>query len=285
MSKDQKRTLPEAPEPLPVDVADSHCHLDVAARVTGLDPEVAIRQAAAVGITRIAQIGCDVAGSRWAVDLAARTPSVVAGVALHPNDAARLVAEGGRTAFEEAWSAIEELAGAHDRVRAVGETGLDHYRTTDETGRAVQKESFARHIHLARKYGHTLVIHDRDAHADILEVLDAEGGADRIVMHCFSGDADHARACLDRGAWLSFPGVVTFRANTQLQEAARITPADRLLVETDAPYLTPVPHRGKGNASYLLPHTVRFLAELRDDDLATLCTALHDNCDAAFGGW
>ncbi|MGO1974893.1 MAG: TatD family hydrolase [Propionibacteriaceae bacterium] len=283
-TKDQRHTLPDPAEPLPVDVADSHCHLDLAAQVTGLDPEDAIRQAAAVGITRIAQIGCDAAGSRWAVDLAARTPSVIAGVALHPNDAARLVAEQGRSAFEEAWTEIEGLAGAHDRVRAVGETGLDHFRTTDEAGRAVQRESFARHIQLARQHGLTLVIHDRDAHAEILDVLDAEGGAERIVMHCFSGDADFARACLDRGAWLSFPGTVTFKPNEHLREALRISPLDRLLTETDAPYLTPMPHRGRPNASFLIPHTVRFMAGVRGDDVADLCRALDAGTSAAFGG-
>jgi len=274
------KPLAEAPEPLPVPVTDSHTHLDTTEAVTGLAPVDALARARDVNVTRVVQVGCDVPSSRWAVELAAQHPEVVAAVALHPNEAARLTGP-----LDGAVAGIEALVGTHDRVRAIGETGIDHYRTTEPELRRRQADSFAAHIALAKRYDLTLVIHDRDAHAEVLAVLDAEGWPERVVMHCFSGDADHARACLQHGAWLSFPGVVTFRANTALQEAARITPADRLLVETDAPYLTPVPHRGKGNASYLVPHTVRFLSELRGDDLSALCTALHHNCDDAFGSW
>lgn len=274
------KPLPDAPEALPVPVTDSHTHLDSTEQVTGLAPTDALARARAVNVTRVVQVGCDVASSRWAVDLARERTEVIAAVALHPNEAARIDGP-----LDEQVARIESMITAHDRVRAVGETGIDHFRTTDPGQRRRQADSFAAHIALAKQYDRTLVIHDRDAHDEVLAVLAAEGWPDRVVMHCFSGDADHARTCLDHGAWLSFPGVVTFRANTALQEAARITPADRLLVETDAPYLTPVPHRGKGNASYLVPHTVRFLADLRDDDLTEVCTALHHNCDAAFGPW
>lgn len=274
------KPLPEQPEPLPVPVTDSHTHLDSTEQLTGLAPADALTRAAAANVTRVVQVGCDVDSSRWGVELAQQHPEVIAAVALHPNDAARLAGP-----LDEAVAQIEGLLAAHERVRAVGETGIDHFRTTEATQRQRQAESFAAHIALAKRHDKTLVVHDRDAHAEVLDVLDAEGWPDRVVMHCFSGDAAHARACLERGAWLSFPGVVTFRNAAELQEAARITPTDRILVETDAPYLTPTPHRGKGNASYLVPHTVRFLAELRGDDLATLCSALHGNCDAAFGGW
>jgi TatD DNase family protein len=203
---------------------------------------------------------------------------VVASVAIHPNDAARL---GDR--LPAAVTTVEELA-QHPRVRGVGETGLDYYRTRDPDGHRIQRESFATHIGLAAAYDKTLVIHDRDAHADILDVLDTEGPPSRIVMHCFSGDADFARACLDRGAFLSFAGTVTFRSARDLQDALLITPLDRILVETDAPYLTPMPFRGRPNASYLIPHTARFMAETRGDDLEKLCLALADNADVAFGG-
>ena len=186
------------------------------------------------------QIGCDLAGARFAVEAAERWDSVVAGVALHPNDAARMRPDELPLALAE----IEQLA-RHPRVRAVGETGLDHYRTRDEAGHRTQRDAFAWHIGLAHATGKTLVIHDRDAHADVLDVLDAEEVPDRVVMHCFSGDADFARACLDRGAWLSFAGPVTFKPNEHLREALRITPLDRILTETDAPYLTPVPFRGR----------------------------------------
>ncbi len=270
--------LPERPRPLPGPVVDTHCHLDMTERYSGLDTDTALEWAAGVGVTRVVQIGCDVAGSRWAVAAAERWPNLVAGVAIHPNDAARLGAGLG-----EALAVVEELAG-HPRVRAVGETGLDHYRTREAEGHARQRDAFAAHIALATTYGRTLVIHDRDAHADVLDVLDAEGVPDRVVMHCFSGDVDFARACLDRGAYLSFAGPVTFKPNAALRVALAATPLDRVLVETDAPYLTPMPFRGRPNASYLVPHTVRSMAETLGVDLETLCHALTDNALAAFGG-
>ncbi|HWJ52420.1 MAG TPA: TatD family hydrolase [Propionibacteriaceae bacterium] len=270
--------LPDRPEPLPVPVVDTHCHLDVTQRHSGLEPGTAIDWAAEVGVSRIVQIGCDVAGSRWAVEAAERWPAVVAGVAIHPNDAARLGAD-----LPEALEVVDGLA-SHPRVRAVGETGLDYYRTREEAGQQVQREAFAAHIAMAKAHGRTLVVHDRDAHSDILDVLDAEGLPDRLVMHCFSGDADFARACVDRGAYLSFAGPVTFKPNEPLRAALVITPLDRVLVETDAPYLTPMPLRGRPNASYLVPHTVRFMADTLTLDLEVLGQALADNASAAFGG-
>ena len=168
---------------------------------------------------------------------------------------------------------IEALARAHDKVRAVGETGLDHFRTGEE-GRAAQVESFRRHIDLAKRLDKTLVIHDRDAHDEVLAVLDEEGAPERWVMHCFSGDAEFARRCLDRGAHLSFAGTVTFKNAQPLRDALVVTPRDRVLVETDAPFLTPTPYRGRPNASYLVPLTMRAMAEVRGDDLATLCAAV-----------
>ncbi len=185
--------------------------------------------------------------------------------------------------LDTALAVIDGLA-AHDAVRAVGETGLDYFRTRDPAGHARQRESFAAHIAMAKAHGRTLVIHDRDAHDDVLDVLDSEGAPERIVMHCFSGDAAFARSCLDRGAYLSFAGTVTFNKNDALREALAHTPLDRVLVETDAPYLTPTPLRGRPNASYLVPHTVRFMAQTCRLDLETLCQALTANAFAAFGG-
>lgn len=274
---------PPAPEPLPHPVVDNHCHLDIGRGEDAWDAGEAIAAAAAVGVPRIVQIGCDLPGARWAVAAAEEHPALVAGVALHPNEAPRILAAGGRSALEAAWDEIEQLAGAHDKVRAVGETGLDAFRT-GEDGRAVQVESFARHIDIAKRLGKTLVIHDRDTHDEVLEVLDAEGAPERWVMHCFSGDADFARACLDRGAHLSFAGTVTFKNAGPLREALRIAPQDRLLVETDAPYLTPSPYRGRTNASYLVPVTMRAMAAERGEDLGALCAAVDANTEAAFGG-
>ncbi len=277
----QRRNLdrPAAPEPLPYPVVDSHCHLDVADGKTDLAPADAIALAAAAGVTRIVQVGCDVAGSRWAVEAAEQFPSVIAAVAIHPNDAARM------TTYELG-AGLGEIArlAAHPRVRAVGETGMDSFRTRSEDGLAIQREAFAAHIALAKQHGKALMIHDREAHQPILDVLDAEGSPERIVMHCFSGDADFARACLDRGGYLSFAGTVTFKNAAPLREALAITPLDRILVETDAPYLTPEPYRGRPNASYLIPHTARTMADVLGRDLAEVCRALSVNADVAFGG-
>jgi TatD DNase family protein len=273
----QSLDLPPAPEPLPRPVVDNHCHLDIARDGEALPVDEAIAAAAEVGVTRVVQIGCDLERARWAVEAAATYDALVAGVALHPNEAPR-VAD-----LDAAMAEIETLAGAHDKVRAVGETGLDHFRTGEE-GRAVQVESFRRHIDLAKRLDKTLVIHDRDAHHEVLRVLDEEGAPERWVMHCFSGDALFARACLDRGAYLSFAGTVTFKNAEPLRGALRLTPADRVLVETDAPFLTPSPHRGRTNASYLVPLTLRLMADVRGDDLETLCGAVDSNTSDAFGG-
>lgn len=268
---------PPLPEPLPAPVVDNHCHLDVRRDDTLLDVPEALARAAAVGVTRIVHIGCDLPGARWAVDAAATHDPIVAGVSLHPNDAPR------HGDLESALAEIERLAGAHDKVRAVGETGLDFFRT-GEDGRAAQADSFRRHIDLAKRLDKTLVIHDRDAHHAILDVIDEEGAPERWVMHCFSGDPEFARACLDRGAYLSFAGTVTFKNAQPLRDAVAVAPGDRILVETDAPYLTPMPHRGAPNASYLVPLTMRVLAEVRGDDLEDLCRTVEANTDTAFGG-
>ena len=282
MAERRDRVRPPAPEPLPHPVVDNHCHLDIAAGQDGSGPSIAdaLAAAAGVGVTRIVQIGCDLPGARWAVRAATEHPALVAGVALHPNEAPRLDAEG---RLDEALAEIERLAASSDRVRAVGETGLDYFRTGEE-GRGAQQLSFRRHIDLAKRLDRTLVIHDRDAHADVLRILDEEGVPERFVMHCFSGDAAFARACLDRGGFLSFAGTVTFKNAEPLRDSLRMVPQDRVLVETDAPYLTPTPYRGQPNASYLVPLTMRSMARTREEPLADLCAAVDANTEAAFGG-
>jgi TatD DNase family protein len=266
---------------LRVPVADSHCHLDIADPPDDwLDVDAALKASAAVGVPRIVQIGCDRSGARWAVQTAQQYDAVVAGVALHPNEAP-VLAQAGELA--EALAEIDSLA-ADPVVRAVGETGLDYYRT-DESGRGVQQDSFRAHIEMAKRHGKALVIHDRDAHDDVLAVLDDAGAPERVVFHCFSGDVAMAEHCVQRGWFLSFAGQVTFKNADGLRAALAVTPLEHLLVETDAPYLTPMPYRGRPNASYLVPLTVRAMAAVKNVDEDTLAGALAANTDRAFGAW
>ena len=264
-------TPPPLPEPLTVPVPDSHCHLDL----MGGDVDDAIATARTVGIDVVVQVGVDLPSSRLSAELAARHPSVHAAVAVHPNEAAR------GAATDEALRGIEALASL-PQVKAVGETGLDHFRTETPQGHRLQEESFRAHLAIAKRTGTALVIHDRDAHDDVLRVLREEGPPDRVVLHCFSGDAAMARTCVEHGWFLSFAGPVTFKANDGLREAAALVPLDLLLVETDAPFLTPMPFRGRPNAPYLVPLTVRALAAVKGVEVDELCHALAANGRRAF---
>lgn len=277
---------PPSPEPLRTPVVDTHCHLDIHDGDVGapwLGVEEALERAAAVGVTRIVQVGCDLPSARWSVRAAAEHPHVVATVALHPNEAPRILEREGRDALDAAYDEIATLA-ALPQVRGVGETGLDFFRT-GEAGRGVQEESFRRHVALAKEHGKALVIHDRDAHDDVVRVLESEGAPETVVFHCFSGDATMARYCADRGWYLSFAGTVTFKNAAGLREAVAVAPLDRLLVETDAPYLTPTPYRGRPNASYLVPLTVRAMAASAGVDEDVLAAALWANAQRVFGPW
>ncbi|MBB0245729.1 YchF/TatD family DNA exonuclease [Streptomyces alkaliphilus] len=269
--------IPPLPEPLAVPVIDSHTHIDMQEP----EPALVLERAAAVGVERVVQIGCDVERAHWAVKTATEHPDRVwAAVALHPNEAPRLELEHGPAALDAALEEIAELA-ALPQVRAVGETGLDHFRTGPE-GRAAQERSFRRHIALAKELDRTLVIHDRDAHRDVLRVLEEEGAPARTVFHCFSGDAAMARHCAERGWFLSFAGNVTFRSAEPLREALAVTPPQRLLVETDAPFLTPAPFRGRPNAPHLIPHTLRAMAGVLGMDETELARHIADNSRRAF---
>ncbi len=279
---------PPAPEPLAAPVVDSHTHLDLHDRDlhgdAAPDADTLLAMAAAVGVPKVVQIGCDVDYARASVALArTRAATVAVGVGVHPNDAARLHERGGAAALDAAIDEIAALA-ADPVVRAIGETGLDYYRT-GEALHAVQQQAFRRHVDLARELDKALVIHDRDAHDDVLDLLESADLPERVVFHCFSGDAAMARHCAERGWFMSFAGPVTYKANDGLRAALREVPDDLLLVETDAPYLTPVPERGRPNASYLMPHTVRLMAAERGAAEVDLCRLLFDNAMRAFGTW
>lgn len=284
-----KDAPPPLPEPLPVAVADSHTHLDMQSATV----EEALTKAALAGVDTVVQVGCDIKGSQWAAETAATHPNVHAAVALHPNEAPRIVhgdpdgwsrqgarEAGGDTALDDALAEIDRLA-ALDHVRAVGETGLDYFRTGPE-GKDAQERSFRAHIEIAKRHGKALVIHDRDAHDDVLRILAEEGAPERTVFHCYSGDADMARICAERGYYMSFAGNVTFKNAQPLRDALAVAPLDVVLVETDAPFLTPAPYRGRPNAPYLIPVTVRAMAAVKGLDEEALATAIAVNTARAF---
>ncbi len=272
--------LPPLPPPLVSPVMDSHTHLDLIHGQGGPDVDESLKLAASVGVVGAIQVGTDIASSRWAVGQADRRVELSAAVAVHPNEAPRIHAGQGLDALEAAWCEIELLA-AEPVVCAIGETGMDFFRT-DTPGRAVQEESFRRHIQIARKVGKTLTVHDREAHDDVLRILDDEPGPERIVLHCFSGDADLAAEATRRGWYCSFSGIVTFKNAGAAREAVAAVPDELLLAETDAPFLAPAPHRGRINGSYLLPLTVRALAAIRGVDEQRMCEQLWRNSRRAF---
>lgn len=268
---------PPLPEPLAVGVYDNHTHLEIADGALPLDVHEQLERAASVGILGAVQVGTDVATSRWSAELAEREPRLLAAVALHPNEAPELEAAG---TLDDALAVIDELA-PRPRVRAIGETGLDFYRT-GEGGRDAQFRSFEAHIDIAKRHGLALQIHDRDAHDEVLATLARVGAPERTVFHCYSGDADMARECAAAGYFMSFAGTVTFKNAAPLREALAVAPLELVLVETDAPYLTPAPYRGRPNAPYLIPLTVRAMAAVRGIAEDAMATALAANTARAF---
>lgn len=276
-NRDLDRAPAPLPEPLPSKCVDTHAHLEIVTNTAPDHEEIGrvLEEAASVGIDRVVQVGYSAEQSEWSVKLTEHWPRVLAAVALHPNEAP-VVAD-----LESDLRRIEDLAG-HERVRAIGETGLDFFRTLPEL-RQRQRYSFIKHIEIAKKFNKALVIHDRDAHREVLDVLDDVGAPERTVFHCFSGDAEMARECVAKGYFLSFAGTVTFKNAPQLREALKLVPMDQLLVETDSPFLAPMPHRGALNTPAQIPNTLRVMASERGDDLQTLTMALSNNAERVFG--
>lgn len=271
---------PASPEPLAVPVYDNHCHLEIEDGEQPLSLAEQLDRALEAGVAGVVQASGDIESSRWAVAAAEAHPRVLAAVAIHPNDAPHY-AEAGR--LDEALAVMDELA-AHPRVRAIGETGLDWFRT-DEAGRPAQYASFEAHIALAKKHGLAMQIHDREAHRPVLDTLTRVGAPERTVFHCFSGDGDMARECAEAGYYLSFAGNITFKNAQNLRDALAVTPRERILVETDAPFLTPAPHRGRPNAPYLVPVTVRFMAAELGMDVDELCAQVAANTLEVYGAF
>lgn len=276
-NRDLDRKPAALPEPLPTPCGDSHAHLEIVTNTEPDHPEITrvIKEAESVGINRIVQVGYSADQSEWSVRLAERFPNVVAAVALHPNEAP-VVAD-----LEKDLSRIRELA-KHPKVRAIGETGLDFFRT--EPGlQDRQRYSFKEHIQMAKDFDKTLVIHDRDAHRAVLDTLDEVGAPTRTVFHCFSGDAEMARECVAKGYLLSFAGTVTFKNAPHLREALKLVPVAQLLVETDSPFLAPMPNRGALNTPAQIPHILRSMAMERGEELHSLTKAISENLDRIFG--
>jgi TatD DNase family protein len=279
-NRDIEREIAPLPEPLPVPTVDAHAHLEI---VTDAAPDSdAVRKvlddAKSVNVDRIVQVGYSAEQSQWCVDMAKAFPGrVLAAVALHPNEAP-VVQD-----MEADWAIIEKLA-KEPRVRAIGETGLDYFRTPPEL-RKRQQESFKWHIDLAKRTNKALVIHDRDSHEDVLSVLLEVGAPEKTVFHCFSGDVEMAKTCIERGYILSFAGTLTFKNAPSLREAVKLVPHDQLLVETDSPFLAPAPHRGSLNTPAQIANIVRAMAAERDEDVAELATALSVNAERIFGSF
>ena len=278
-NRDLDRQPAPLPEPLPTTCVDTHAHLEI---VTNTEPDhegigKVLADAKSVGIDRVVQVGYSAEQSEWSVRLAENWEGVLAAVALHPNEAP-VVAD-----LESDLKRIEDLA-SHPKVRAIGETGLDFFRT-EESLRERQRYSFIRHIEIAKKLEKALVIHDRDAHRAVLDTLDEVGAPEKTIFHCYSGDSEMARECVDKGYYLSFAGTVTFKNAPHLREALKLVPLELLLVETDSPFLAPMPHRGALNTPAQIPNTLRVMAQERDEDLTLLANAISANAERIFGSF
>jgi TatD DNase family protein len=272
-----------APEPLSVPIYDNHCHLEfVFDEAVGAMPwqdNLDISQS--VGIKGVVQVGVTLESSKWCAELATKDTRVLAAVALHPNEAPLYE---NLNALNEAIAEIAELA-TKPRVRAIGETGLDFFRTEGEDSIKLQKHSFEEHIRIAKENDIALMIHDRDAHADVVETLKRVGAPEKVVFHCYSGETDLAQICIDNGWYMSFAGNITIKRNQHLRDSLKMAPKELVLIETDAPFLAPEPFRGRPNAPYLVPITARFMAETRGEDLDALCAQLALNTETVYGSW
>jgi len=280
VTESKKREYPPLPEKLTTTTVDAHCHLDIEDEDIFMSVEDSLAKAKAVGITGIVQVGVDVSSSKWAVKTAKEFSQIHATVALHPNDAPVIALEKGERALDEAIAEIAELA-KEDVVRAIGETGVDFFRTSEE-GRAFQEKSFRAHIQIANKLNKPVMVHDRDAHLDALRILDDEK-AQQVIFHCFSGDKEFAQELVKRGWYLSFAGTCTFKNAQSLRDALQVTPLENVLVETDAPFLTPMPYRGYPNSSYMIPLTLATMAKEMNVDINTVADATRTNAEKLFG--
>ena len=277
----QKLSYPELPEPLSVGTYDNHTHLEIADGDQPMNYKDHLALANQVGILGAVQVGVTLESSRWSAEVAASDSRLLAAVAIHPNEAARYES---KQALDTDIDGIAALA-SQERVRAIGETGLDFYRTESEQGKKFQHHSFERHIQIAKDHNLALQIHDRDAHLEVVETLLRVGAPEKVVFHCYSGDLELAKICAKHGWYTSFAGNITIKRNQHLRDSLKFMPTDKILVETDAPFLTPEPLRGRPNAPYLVPITVRFMAAELGLDADELSGQLAKNTVAVYGSW
>ena len=277
----QKLSYPDLPEPLLVGTYDNHTHLEIADGDQPMNFQDHLALANQVGILGAVQVGVTLESSRWSAEVAASEKRLLAAVAIHPNEAARYET---KEALDTDIDGIAALAN-QERVRAIGETGLDFFRTESEQGKAFQQHSFERHIQIAKDFNLALQIHDRDAHTEVVETLLRVGAPDRVVFHCYSGDVELAKICAEHGWYTSFAGNITIKRNQHLRDSLKHMPKELILVETDAPFLTPEPLRGRPNAPYLVPITVRFMAAELGMDANELSGQLASNTVTVYGSW
>lgn len=274
---------PPVPEPLEVGTYDNHCHLEF--KYDDEKPQLPwienLDKAESAGILGVVQVGVTLESSKWSAELATKDSRVLAAVALHPNEAPEFE---NLAALDAAIVEIAELA-TQPRVRAIGETGLDFFRTEGENNIALQQHSFEEHIRIAKENDIALMIHDRDAHEEVIETLKRVGAPDKVVFHCYSGDVDLAEVCNANGWYMSFAGNITIKRNQHLRDSLKLARRELILVETDAPFLAPEPFRGRTNSPYLVPITLRFMAEqlgIGVNDTAALTAA---NTERVYGSW
>ena len=276
-----KLKYPELPEPLEVGTYDNHCHMEIADGDEPLHYLEHLDLANQAGMLGCVQVGVTLESSKWSAAVAAIEPRVLAAVALHPNEAPLYET---RSRLDEAIAEIAGLA-AQPRVRAVGETGLDFFRTDGDAALELQRYSFEEHIRIAKENNIALMIHDREAHAEVVETLKRVGAPERVVFHCYSGDTSLAEICNENGWYMSFAGNITIKRNQHLRDSLAIARPELVMVETDAPFLTPEPFRGRPNASYLVPITVRFMAQVLNRDVNQWAAQLTQNTERVYGSW
>lgn len=277
----QKLSYPDLPEPLLVGTYDNHTHLEIADGDQPMNYQDHLALANQVGILGAVQVGVTLESSKWSAEVAAKDHRLLAAVAIHPNESAKYET---KETLDLDIDGIAALA-AQERVRAIGETGLDFFRTESEQGKSFQQHSFERHIQIAKDFDLALQIHDRDAHAHVVETLKRVGPPEKVVFHCYSGDIELAKICASQGWYTSFAGNVTIKRNQHLRDSLKHMPKELILVETDAPFLTPEPLRGRPNAPYLVPITVRFMAAELGMDANELSGQIAKNTVAVYGSW